>query len=37
MPILQKKEVIFVKFSRENYERVIVMKMLIANALWEII
>ena len=36
MPILL-KVITFVKFSRENYKRVIDMKTLIANALWEII
>ena len=36
MPILQ-EIVTFVKLSRENYERVINKKVLIANALWEII
>ena len=36
MPILQ-KNVTFVKFSGENSERVINKKILIANALWEMI
>ena len=36
MPILQ-EIVTFVKLSRENYERVINKKVLIANALWEMI
>ena len=37
MPILQQKNLTFVKFSGENSERVTDRKILIANVLWEII